>query len=341
MRIALVLFSTGYGGLERHTVDLANALSARHEVFLLADATFAPRLDSTVTLVPIAPKASRWNPWALWTLRRTLNRLRPDIIHAQANKAAALVRRCGARAPLRVATIHNLKNDPHSARGFDRVIAVSAPVAATLDPPADRVIVNGIAPPPPVDAAAVAAFRQQCAPDGAPLVLAIGRLVPAKGFDVLLNAWRNLPGQLVLIGSGQEETALRQQAAQHPDRARIHFAGFRADIPVCLAAADLLVMPSRREGFPYTLIESLHAGVPVIASDFPGAADFLPPEAVVPRGEVPALHQALHAALNDLPSFRRHCAPSITKARAELTLERMVAQTESVYADKPSSAQTE
>lgn len=341
MRIALVLFSTGYGGLERHTVDLANALSARHEVFLLADTAFAPRLSSAVTLVPIDPKASRWSPWALWTLRQTLNRLRPDIIHAQANKAAALVRRSGARAPLRVATIHNLKNDPHSARGFDRVIAVSAPVATTLDPPADQVIVNGIDPPPPVDTAAVTAFRRLFAPDGAPLVLAIGRLVPAKGFDLLLNAWRDLPGQLVLIGSGQEEAALRQQAAQHPNRTRIHFAGFRADIPVCLEAADLLVMPSRREGFPYTLIEALHAGVPVIASDFPGAADFLPPQAVVPRGEVPALHHALRAALSNLPSFRRLCAPSIAKARAELTLERMVAQTESVYRSNSSPAQTE
>lgn len=331
MRIALVLFSSGYGGLERHTVDLANALSARHEVFLLSDARFAPRLSPHVTLVPIDPQASRWNPVALWRLRRALQQIRPEIIHAQANKAAAMVRRCGARAPRRVVTIHNLKHDPRSARGFDQVIAVSAPVAASLNPPADRVIVNGIAPPPPPDAAAIAAFRQQFSPDDAPLLLAIGRLVPAKGFDLLLEAWRNLPGQLVLIGSGPEENALRAQVAQHPDRARIHFAGFRADIPVCLAAADVLIMPSRREGFPYTLIEALHAGLPVLASDFPGAADFLPPEAVVPRGDVAALHQSLDRMLADVPSFRARCAPSVAKARAELTLSQMVAKTEAVY----------
>ncbi|WP_407275559.1 glycosyltransferase [Halothiobacillus sp. DCM-1] len=332
MRIALILFSTGYGGLERHTIDLSNALSERHRVFLLADPAFAPRLNPRVTLIPINPTASRWNLFALWQLRRQLQRIRPEVIHAQANKAAAMVRRCGATAPLRVATIHNLKNDPDSARGFDRVIAVSAPVAASLRHPDCRVVLNGIDPPPPAAAEAVDALRQQFAPDGAPLILAIGRLVPAKGFDLLLAAWQNLPGQLVIIGSGAEESALRAQAAAHPDQPRIHFVGYRDDIPTWLAAADLLVMPSRREGFPYTLIEALHSGLPVVASDFPGAADFLPEQAVVPRENIPALHAALQQALTDLAVTRDQFSSAFAKARAELTLQQMREKTEAVYA---------
>lgn len=338
MRIALVLFSTGYGGLERHTIDLANELSKRHAVFLLADASFAPRLAPNITLIPINAKASRWNPLALWQLRQQLQHIQPDVIHAQANKAAAMIRRSAAPASLRVATIHNLKNDPHSARGFDRAIAVSAPVAATLQHPNCRVIINGIAPLESVDENAIRTLRQQFSPDGEPLSIAIGRLVPAKGFDLLLSAWRTLPGHLVIIGSGKEENALRAQAENHPDRARIHFVGYRSDIPVWLHAADLLVMPSRREGFPYTLIEALHAGLPVIASDFPGAADFLPASAVVPCDDVPALQQAIQAALTSPDTTRAAFKPAIDKARAELTLERMVAQTEAIYSLPPDAA---
>lgn len=331
MRIALIMVSKGYGGLERHLVDLANTLCAQHTIIVFADASFADRLEPSITLIPLRADTWRYNPWALWQLRKQLDAVKPDVIHAQANKAAWMVWLSGAQAGINVATIHNLKNDTRPFHHFDGAIAVSQAVAQRLTHPRLAVIPNGITPPTPADPAEIAACRLHWCPSGEPMTISVGRLVAAKGFDILLNAWRDLPGRLIIIGSGPDEAALKAQHAALGLGDRVVFAGYRPDVPLLMAASDLLVIASRREGFPYVLIEALHTGVPIVATAIPGAADYLPADKVVPCGTPEPLHSVIAQALENKSTLRMQYQPWFRRAQSELTLEHMTQRTVGFY----------
>ncbi|MBN2855790.1 MAG: glycosyltransferase [Halothiobacillaceae bacterium] len=331
MRIALVIVSKGYGGLERHLVDLANELAKTDEVRVFGDASFREKLHQSIQLVDIKAKTWRFNPLALWRLRQNLRGFSPDVIHAQANKAAKMVGLCRITAPVMIATIHNLKQDTRPFVPFDGVIAVSRDAQARLHHARSIVIENGIAPVQMRPEAQCAELKAAwCTPDE-PLTLAVGRLVAAKGFDILLDAWRDLPGKLVIVGTGPDEAALKKQVERLGLQTRVVFTGFRADVPALMQAANLLVISSRREGFPYVLVEALHAGVPIIATEIPGAREFLPSEAVVPCTNTTALHLALKQALQQWQKLPQRYAPFCAHARHELTLAQMAAKTRAFY----------
>jgi glycosyltransferase involved in cell wall biosynthesis len=132
------------------------------------------------------------------------------------------------------------------------------------------------------------------APD-APLAVCVGRVSRQKGQDVLLAAWPAVrlarPGAtLALVGGGDLLETLRAQAPPG-----VVFVGPVDDARAWYVAADLVVLPSRWEGLPLTLLEALAVGRSVVGSDIPGIADALPRKAgaVVPVEDVAALAEAI------------------------------------------------
>jgi glycosyltransferase involved in cell wall biosynthesis len=144
-------------------------------------------------------------------------------------------------------------------------------------------------------------------------LVAVGRLMPEKGFDVLLDALRIAPAPLTLVGSGPLEGELRARASGLD----VRFAGAvgRAELVSLLAGSAALVVPSRREGLGLVAVEAIILGTPVIASavgglpEALGAFDGVPPafgEVLdVPGGLlVPAGHVgALAAAIERVPEL--------------------------------------
>ncbi len=108
--------------------------------------------------------------------------------------------------------------------------------------------------------------------------LYVGRLSPEKGVDVLLHALQLVQQtnniQLTVVGDGGERGRL-EKLAQDLGLKQIEFVGFRPSVTAFLESADALVMPSRREGLPLTLIEALCAGLPVVASRVGGIPEFV------------------------------------------------------------------
>lgn len=333
MKICQVLSSRGAGGLERHFVDLCNRLAERHEVIAIAHPEFRGRLNAQVRFEPLDMSGWRYHPLVLARLRGILHRHHPDIVHAQANKAAAMV---GLLRPFirakRVATVHNLKRDTRMFRSFDQVIAVSRQAAAQLDHPRVEVIFNGIVPPtlPPETG-----HRHLCATLGIelaqPVVISVGRLVPAKGFDLLLRAWASVKASLVIVGDGPERPALEKLARELDLSDSVHFAGYRQDVPALLASADLMVIASRNEGFPYVLVEGLHVRQVVVATRVPGAMDVLPEAFMVDYGAPEQLAAAIRRVLGDIEAARRDFTPVWEFSARELSLARMAEKTEQVY----------
>lgn len=106
-----------------------------------------------------------------------------------------------------------------------------------------------------------------------------GRLVKKNGLDVVIRAMPLLPlnTRLLLIGSGVEGRALKDLTDKLGVAARVHFLGSvdNKELPVYLRACDIFIRPSRTEGFGTSFIEAFAAGIPVIATQVGGIADFL------------------------------------------------------------------
>lgn len=139
---------------------------------------------------------------------------------------------------------------------------------------------------------------------GRPVVLAVGRLAPQKGFGTLLAAaarWRDLRPEpsLAIVGEGPLEAQLKRQAASLGLTAE--FTGSRPDVHALLASAAVFVLPSVWEGQPLILQEALRAGVPIVATRAGGTPDLVGQHAalLVPPGDAERLAAAVRTVLTN------------------------------------------
>ncbi len=172
------------------------------------------------------------------------------------------------------------------------------------------------------------------------LVLAgVGRLNPQKNFALLLEVAAELASdfpqlRLVLAGNGPEEADLRRRAAELGLTKRVVFLGLVEDSRTVYAAADLLVMPSRFEGLPMTLLEALASELPVVASALDGIAEVIESGRngiLVPEGDRDGFVCAIRAALS-APEKRQAMGQAGRKTILQhYSAARMAAQIEHLY----------
>lgn len=236
---------------------------------------------------PTAPANAR----AVARVRRLLRRLDADVVHGHSSMGGVVARLAatGTRArraytPNGIAT-GGLATAVERAlrRATDRFVAVSASeaeaaVARGFTDAAHLVVIpNGIDPTPP----APRPLRPLvAAPDDVPLVGSMGRLVPQKAPEVLVDAWARVAAarpdvRFVLIGDGAPEVASSIDAAleRPPLAGRARRLPFLADAAAHLGDLDLFVLTSRFEGGPYSPLEAMRAGVAVVLTDVVGNRD--------------------------------------------------------------------
>lgn len=192
--------------------------------------------------------------------------------------------RLAARWTDRIITLTERGIEEHLARGIGR--------AAQYRAVASGVPTAELRARAPVRAAARAALG---VPADAFVVVGLGRLVPVKGFDVLVRALPALvaalpTAQVLLVGDGPERAALEAQAAALGVGDRVRVTGAATDVAPWLAASDVLAAPSRNEGMGRALVEAMALGVPVVAAAVGGIP------AVVSDGECGYLVPAEDAA---------------------------------------------
>ncbi len=140
-------------------------------------------------------------------------------------------------------------------------------------------------------------------PEDVALVLALGRLHPNKAFDVLVRTLPRLPRVHVLIaGDGPERESLEALARSEGVADRLHLPGWRGDIDKLLAAADLLICPSRQEPLGNVVLEAWSACRPVIAAAAAGPSELITHDhdgKLVPLEDPAALADAIRALLDD------------------------------------------
>jgi len=275
-----------------------------------------------------------------------LKRERPDVLMGTSippNLIALAARRLAkssARIVIRQSNVVPVAADPASAgvarRPRDRLmprlypdaetaIAVSGGVADNLAAagwlPPDRIawIPNGVElDEVEAKAAEPAPHPWLARPDGAPVIVTVGRLIPKKDYPTLLEAFARLtagrPARLIALGEGPERGRIAALAEKLGLQDRVDLAGHTVNPFAYLARADLFVLASRFEGMPSVVIEALACGCPAVSTDCPsGPAEILGDGAygwLTPVGDVEALAAAMATAL-DAPRD-----PARLKARA-------------------------
>lgn len=296
-----VILSRGFAGSERAAAESCNALCSRHDVALVlrrddrakGGASIRDHLDPGVELIDVPP---------LWftraTLRGVVRRWRPDVVHTHLRRGTRYVAQIRPSAA-HLCTVHISINGAHYLRA-DGIICMTEWQLATI--PAHYrgrrfLIPNSLVPEPRLGPERVRGLRAELGASDADFVIGgVGRIVPGKGFDVLIRAFAEarLPdSKLVIVGDGRELERLRGLAGPN-----VRFTGYRPDAKLCFQAFDLFVSPSRREPFGRVIIEALDAGTPVVATDVAGPRDIARrfPLELVPPDDVAALAQALRRA---------------------------------------------
>jgi glycosyltransferase involved in cell wall biosynthesis len=215
-------------------------------------------------------------------------------------------------------------------------------LAAGYPPERLHVIPNGVAiPDGMVDAAARQAARAACAaaneelklPEGAPLAVCTSRLLPGKGLETLVTAWRAVAkehrhARLWLVGAGALEDDLDDQIKQAGLTGRVVLAGAFDAVDGLLQAADVFVLPAPATGLSMSLLEALATGLPVVAADNPGNRLVIEDGRhglLVPPGDAAALAAGISGLLGGPARGAALAAAGRARVSREFNLGKMVA----------------
>ena len=359
--IALCITDLRVGGAERCLVQLATGLDRRRfrpVVYCLEarpdaeEASCVPELEAADIEVHCLGARHHWEFLrVLRDLRRLMVAQRPHLMQTFLLHANIVGRIAGWQAGvghvvsgIRVAERRRrwrLWVDRATDRMVDRHVCVSRSVAQFAENQAGLraeklvVIPNGVdlrqySGELPVESTVL----QDCGiPLGHRVVTYVGRLDRQKGVVWLLDTasiWlKRLPDcHLLLVGEGPLRPRLQRICDRHGLADRVHFAGWRADVPEILAASDLLLLPSAWEGMPNVILEAMASRLPVVATDVEGVRELLGREAqqqIVPYGKPEAFAEKLVTLLEDPQAAARIGDQNRKRVEENFTPQRMVA----------------
>ncbi|MFE4540645.1 glycosyltransferase family 4 protein [Streptomyces scopuliridis] len=340
----------GSAGSSAHVRSLAAGLAARGvRVTVCAPAELDHVYDFRGAGAQHVPVPRRSDPQAVAALRAAC--AGADVVHAHGVHAAVRTALAlgGLRVPL-VVTWHTRAHAEGARGGLLRLMERRAARAAAVVLGASSELVDRArergardarlapaalpAPHWPADGRENKS-RAELGAVERPLLMAVGSLVPDKGYDTLLDAartWRRLdPMPLVVIaGEGRERARLQRRIenAELP----VRLIGRRDDISELLAAADVALLPSRWEARSVLAQEALRLGVPLVATAVGAVPELVGDAAeLVPYGDAAALADAVIRLLADPERRQELAAAGRAQATSWPTEDETIAQVLSVY----------
>ncbi|SPP66506.1 glycosyltransferase [Nitrospira lenta] len=363
--VAELAGSASYGGGERYLELLCGHLDpARFRPILICPepGSFVGRMQRRGVDVRVVHLEPLLNPFALMRLVRVLSQENVTILQTHGARANFYGRVAGwlAGVPVVISTVHNsiadyevsrLKRWIYSAAlratlpWATRILCVSDAVRRDViqdDPAAaarTETVHNGVdrlSFQKPIDRTKV---RRELGLTDGPLLVTVARLTPPKGHGDLIEALALLrdqwPGlQCVCVGDGELRQPLEELAAARGLSSMCRFVGSRDDVMEFYAAADVVVLPSHSEGFPFVILEALAMGKPVIATSVngvPEVIDHLKTGLLVKARDVAGLAGAIQSLLEHPERARQLGDAGRAVVQAQFTVDRMVEKTVAVF----------
>jgi glycosyltransferase involved in cell wall biosynthesis len=276
MKLLQILASAGEGGAEAFFERLAvslNAAGIEQKCVLRRSAERNDRLRAKGVDVAEVSFGGLFDFVMRPAIRKIIREFKPDVVLTWMNRATSL---CPAGDFVHVARLGGYYNLKYY-KNCDHLIGNTHGIVKYLREngwPEDRVhyLPNFVS----VEKVEKIARASLDTPENEPLLLALGRLHPNKGFDVLIAAMEKLPKfHLWLGGDGDERQKLELQAQKVGVSDRVHFIGWRSGIASLYATADIYVCSSRYEPLGNVVIEAWAAGTPVVAADSMGPHELI------------------------------------------------------------------
>jgi glycosyltransferase involved in cell wall biosynthesis len=289
-----ILGSRQFGGADQFFVRLVQALYGAGQPVTAVTRPGSPvadALDGSGIEQLNLPMANGWDLWSAWRIRQWVGRTRPAVVQTYMGRATRLT-----RLPRRTPAIHIARlggyykidgyyRHAHAWIGNTRGIC---DYLVTGGLPSERVFYIGNFVPEPVafSPEELAAQRRSWEiPDDHWVLLALGRLIEAKGFDDLLQALARLPAEIggrpwvaLIAGDGPEAEPLRNLARELGLEGRLRWLGWQNPADRCYAVADAFVCPSRREPLGNVILEAWNYRLPVVSTRGPGPSELIEPE---------------------------------------------------------------
>ncbi len=314
MKITQIMLAKGFGGAERYFMDLSLAISELgHELQIIHHKRFRGAHQfaeiGSITVNPVTVFGN-WDIYAVRRIKTLIKSFSPDIVHAHLARASHIAgKSChDIQVPLVVKT-HNYVNLKYY-QYVDMFIT-------TTNDQKDYLIRHHI------DALNVSVIPNFSSlnikniifqPENTSYkVVAYGRMVSKKGFDILLKSFRKVVDQgihaeLIIGGEGPEYNKLLKLSTALDLKSHVTFYGWVDDVNALLEEADLFVLPSLDEPFGIAILEAMARGVPIISTRTLGPLEILDQNTaiLIEIGDVDSLAQNICKAINDQQgSFQR------------------------------------
>jgi glycosyltransferase involved in cell wall biosynthesis len=356
-KILYVITKSNWGGAQRYVYDLATHLPAdRFEVVVAHGGTgdlvtklHTARIRAIQVQHFVRDVSLMHDIGAFFELIKIFRRERPDVVHLNSAKAVtigALAARV-ARVPRIISTVHGWAfNEPRpwwqrTLIRFIEWVGVLLVHETIVVCEHDRrsgttVIHNGIEAP--TFLSREEARRTLGLPADCFIVGTVAELNKNKNIEMLIDAFGEvrLPqSMLTIIGDGEERTSLETRAKEHP-ACDIRFLGFQVAAigGMCLKAFDVFVLPSKKEGLPYVLLEAGMAQLPVITTNVGGIPEIVKDGVsgvLVTPCSPQKLTNALNTYIRDSAPRERHGTALRTHIATHFTFDIMVTKTLGLY----------
>jgi len=365
MKILYIVTAAGFGGAPKNVLQLLEHMALKgHRVGLIsaperrlvvkAKAMGAVTFPNPHFVRSVTPHKDFL---ALWPVLSAVRRFDPDIIHAHSTKAGFAARIAGAifRKPV-VFTAHGwaftegkgaqlrvifAAAEKLASRVTDKIICVSehdrelALRWKVATPEQLIVIRNGVDPRKFLNISGKGIRKELGISNEEVIVSFVGRLSPPKKVDLFVDVVAAVKNcRAVIVGDGELKNVVSRKIDQLGLSKRVFLMGERTEIPEILAASDIFVLPSQWEGLPYTIIEAMMSGLPVVATKVGGIPELVEDGVtgfLVSPNNVDLLISAIRK-LVEAPLLRMKMGKAArTKALENFTLERMLDETEQVY----------
>ena len=344
MRVLIVNNGLTGGGAEKLINDMLPIINKTEygELLILSDKDekYLENLQSQGVHVEVVPQRYRGHWQTIKYIKNYIKKGKYDIIHANCFPTfyyCALIKKIWKRdCPYLIMTEHNTDNRRRHVRlfrplekyiysAYDRIVSISDATQEALirwlsPQKTDKFVVieNGV----PIEAFKNAyplsrkELYSQWKEDDFILCM-VGSFSEQKNHRLMLEIMEKLPGKyhLILLGEGKLKEEIETVAQDKELSDRVHFLGFRKDVANVIKTSDVVVIPSKWEGFGLIAVEAMAAGKPVVCADVPGLSEVVGECAIKIQGENVMDYISGIQSLENMEDYQKYCNDSLQQSQ--------------------------
>ena len=308
MRICHFLSSDTFAGIEQYVDEISNEQSHNHQVIIVTNKSIIKKFNNNVSKTHFT-SLGRNSPLGLLRLFFLIKEISPDIIHTHATKPTYMINKIKSFFNVKhVATNHGVKKNLDEFNKADFITMGNETYLDKLKNKNKLVISNWALDPISYDSGSRKEY-----------FLAIGRLVKEKGFDILINAWKDIDEKLIILGSGRLKKNLLKQIKDTSQENKIFIeeSVSKNQIDEFYSRARMLIISSRREGGPRVALEALLRGIKVISTKVGHMPDIMDEEYLCNPDSLEDLSELIKNSIDQISTIDQ--SASFEKVRADFT----------------------